>query len=185
MKPSEYSVEVEAIISPLKANLMAFVYALPPSAFFIYLYFKIFGKNNILHTSMNNFTFFLLLFAGILLHELLHGIGWSFFTENGFRSVKFGFNLKALTPYAHCKEALKYHHFIVGVALPAVVLGIIPIILAFIFGQSAFLLFGITFLFGAGGDLVVLHLILKNSSDSYIEDHPKKIGCIIYKKRDA
>ncbi len=177
----------EIVISPLKANLLAFVYVLPVSAFFVWLFIRYFGKTRFMTNAIDkNGVFFMVIFIGIFLHELLHGIGWGLFTKNGFKSIKFGFSFKILSPYSHCEEVLDYWKFIFGVTLPAIILGILPIVLSFLFVKSNLLIYGIIFLFGAGGDLVVFFNILKYPSENVkIIDHPSKIGCILIKKGDA
>ena len=146
--------KIELTISALAANILAFVYVLPPSAISVFLFIKMFGKSR-------------------------------FFTKDGFKSIKFGLSLKALMPYTHCSKVLGYYQFLLGVIFPAIILGILPMIFAFIFVKSWLLLYGIIFLFGAGGDLVIFFMILKHKSKNiFIMDHPQKIGCILLKKGD-
>ncbi len=177
----------EITITPWEANLYAFFGVLPIVVLLWAIFIKMVGKNNFWANAIpNGVVFFSVIILGIFIHEILHGIGWSFFAEKGFKSIKFGFSLKAFAPYCHCKEELRYFHFVLGVFLPALVLGIIPVILAFILKNSQLFLYGIIFLFGAGGDLVILAMLIKNyDSSSYIMDHPDKIGCIMIKKGDT
>ena len=58
------------------------------------------------------------IFVGILLHELLHGLGWVPFTKSGFRSLQFGFMTPEMAPYAHCKEPLPVYGYRIGIILP-------------------------------------------------------------------
>ena len=60
-------------------------------------------------------------------------------------NMKFGVIWKMLTPYCHCKEPLKVGQYILGGVMPAVILGIIPCIIAIIIGHFGLLLFGIFF----------------------------------------
>ena len=114
--------------------------------------------------------------TGIFFHELLHGIGWSFFVPKGMKSIKFGINWKFLAPYCHCKVPLKVRHYKIGGAMPLLILGIFPVIFALLFGNAAVLFFGILFIWGAGGDIIVLFMLQKLDNDSYIYDHPDKMG---------
>ena len=179
--------KIELTVSPLKANILAFIYVLPFAVLSVIAFIKLYGKNYLLmHAIENRVVFFAVIIFGIFFHEILHGIGWAFFTKNGFKSIKYGFSLKILSPYSHCEEPLGYYPFIFGVILPAVILGFLPIFLALKFKISSLLIYGIIFLFGAGGDFIFLFKILKFSSkDVLILDHPSKIGCIIIKKGDA
>lgn len=125
----------------------------------------------------------LALIGGIAVHELIHGITWSFFTKKGFRSIKFGFLVKMLTPYCHCNEPLKVTHYITGTIMPAVILGFLPSIMAIIFGNIPLLLFGTIFTVVAMGDFMIIYLIRNEDRNSLILDHPNEGGCYVLKKK--
>lgn len=121
---------------------------------------------------------------GIVVHELIHGIVWARFAPNGFRSIKFGILWKMLTPYCHCKEPLKVSQYIMGTIAPAIIVGILPSIIAIIIGNSSLLIFGIYFTMAAGGDFLIIYAIRKENREDLIQDHPSEAGCYIYKKLD-
>ena len=143
---------------------------------------------NIIHSiSFDNvgsdiFTIIGVMFIGIIVHELIHGVTWAGYTKNGFKSIKFGIMWKMLTPYCHCKEPLKVKHYIYGAITPAITLGIIPSILAIIIGNIWLLAFGIFFTIAAAGDFLIIDLIRKENKDDLVEDHPSEAGCYIYRK---
>ncbi len=114
--------------------------------------------------------------AGVIIHEILHGIGWSLYLHNGFKSIKFGFNWKFLSPYCHCREPLKVWQYIVGAALPLIILGILPAFIGILLGNSSILFFGVIFTWVAGGDIISLLMLSKLDKDIYIYDHPDKLG---------
>ncbi|WP_133259581.1 DUF3267 domain-containing protein [Pseudochryseolinea flava] len=120
------------------------------------------------------------LLGGIIAHELLHGLTWARFTSNGINSIRFGFIWKALTPYCHCTEALPIKAYRLGVAMPGIALGILPLVVAFLAGHVGLFLFGIMFTIAAGGDFAILYLIRQEKSNMMVLDHPHKIGCIIF-----
>ena len=60
-------------------------------------------------------------FAGVVVHELIHGLVWSFFCKDGLHSIHFGFQLKTLTPYCHCAQPLDKGGYIAGTLAPGVV----------------------------------------------------------------
>ena len=122
--------------------------------------------------------------AGIIMHEVLHGLGWSFFLSNGMKSVKFGINWKFLAPYCHCKSPMKAIHFGVGAALPLVILGILPVLAGIAMGKSSFLFFGILFTWGAGGDIISIFMLFKLDNGCIVYDHPDKPGFYIKKENN-
>ncbi len=131
---------------------------------------------------------FLLIFGiliiGIVLHELIHGIAWAKFAKKGFKSIKFGVLWKMLTPYCHCKEALNVRQYIIGAITPAIIMGIIPAVIAIVIGNLGLLIFGMFFTMAAGGDFLIINLIRKESSSDLVQDHPSEAGCFIYRKID-
>ncbi len=120
--------------------------------------------------------------AGILLHELLHGIGWVIFGGKSFRSLQFGVLWKYLSPYAHCKEPVKVRGYRAGIILPGVIVGILPGIYGIVAGQFGWVLFGIIFTWGAIADFVMWWILRKLPPDSQVIDHPEKVGCYVLKK---
>ncbi|UPZ38613.1 DUF3267 domain-containing protein [Sphingobacterium sp. PCS056] len=125
---------------------------------------------------------FLIMIVGIVLHELIHGITFSVYAKHGFKSIKFGFLVKMLTPYCHCKEPLKVNHYIIGALMPAIILGIIPALISLITGNIFLLLFAIFFTGAAAGDFLIVKLIWKEDRSSMVLDHPSEAGCYILKK---
>ncbi|HPC35450.1 MAG TPA: DUF3267 domain-containing protein [Candidatus Marinimicrobia bacterium] len=124
----------------------------------------------------------IILIIGIVLHELIHGITWAIFTKQGFKSLKFGVVWKMLTPYCHCKEVLNVKQYRIGSILPAIILGIVPSIIAILTGNFGLLIFGMLFTVASGGDFLTINLIRKENSTDLVLDHPSEIGCFIYRK---
>lgn len=122
------------------------------------------------------------LIGGILAHEFLHGVTWARFASRGFKSIRFGFIWKSMTPYCHCVEPLPSTAYKLGAFMPGLVLGIMPLAIAFFTGHVGLFLFGFSFTMAAGGDFLIIYLIRKERSDAWIQDHPSKIGCIVYRK---
>ena len=112
------------------------------------------------------------------MHELIHGI---------FRLCRIGFSASGsvlrvnFTPYCHCNEPLKVKHYPGGpYARPA--LGLLPMVVAFFVGSLFWLLFGIVFLSAAAGDLMVVWILRKETSETLVHDHVSEPGCWVYKK---
>ena len=115
-----------------------------------------------------------ILVGGVVVHELLHGISWMFYASIRLESIKFG--MKRLTPYCHCKVPLKIKHYRLGVAMPLIILGILPSVIATIIGDAALLRFGVFFSWVAGGDIILLFMTRNLGKETYVSDHPNKLG---------
>lgn len=116
---------------------------------------------------------------GIVAHELLHGIGWIFFTKGKFKAISFGIKWEYLTPYCHCSEPLRKWQFVIGAALPGFVLGILPAIISYFNGSFSWWFFGFFFTASAGGDIIALWMLRKVPKGVLIQDHPSELGFLV------
>jgi hypothetical protein len=190
----------EFTISALRANLLSPLIILPFVTLFILLFTFVWGIERMyIYSSLEDFfyvssggnfqvaeyilylTILLFFFGGIVIHEFLHGLGWSISCKNGFKSIEFGVKWNSLTPYTHCKEPLKAGAYKFGAALPGILMGFLPAILGILLGNILIFVIGNAFLFAAGGDFLSLWMARKISKDTTILDHPDKIGFIIVK----
>lgn len=133
-------------------------------------------------TISQSILFIAVLLIGIILHEFIHGIMWSFFIKGGFKSISFGIIWKFLTPYCHSKEPMIVRKYILGAIMPAIVLGIVPVIVSYFTGSLKLWIFGYIFTLAALGDFIMVWVLIKEKSDSLVQDHPTKVGCYIFDK---
>jgi len=186
-------------IDIVKANVFTILILIPISLLYVAPYyllhkgdstiinFKSFLESITINFGIAGIPLFILLISamGIIAHELIHGIVWSRYSKRGLKSIKFGFLWKILTPYCHCKEPLLLKNYIIGVIMPAIILGLLPAIYAIIFGNLGFLIFGIFFTMVAGGDFLIINLLRNEERNSLVADHPSEAGCYIYRiKKD-
>lgn len=182
------------VIDLKKANGVAGITLVVTAVSFNLLYFLLwpdhFDRNlfNIGGASIAGkiFRFFLpmlIILAGVVVHELLHGLTWSLFAKQGHRSIKYGILKKYGTPYCHCREPLQIRHYIIGALMPALILGFIPAVVALIIGSFSILLFGIFFIAAASGDFMVVRLLKNERGNDYVQDHPSEAGCYLFRER--
>jgi hypothetical protein len=158
------------------------LYSIPFSLVLCVLFFMIwksnFGFYEIYH-SLIGWKFFAAVVLGIPVHELIHGIFFAGFAKSGIRSVKFGIMRKVMLPYCHCSESLKISKYIIAAAAPGVVLGIFPVVYSFFAGRTDFLIFGIFYIIGAGGDFLMIWMLRNEKKSTFVLDHESKAGCWI------
>lgn len=116
---------------------------------------------------------------GIVIHELIHGLSWVVFGRKPFSSIKFGFQWKTFTPYAHLKEPVEINAYRLGAFLPGFILGILPYILSLVTGNADLFWFSLVHTSAAGGDWLVLWLLRKVKAGVQVEDHPTNAGCYV------
>jgi hypothetical protein len=125
---------------------------------------------------------FLLLF-GIFIHELIHMFTWALFAKKSLRAFKLGFQWKALTPYAHCKEPMDIQPYRIGSFTPGLLLGILPWIASLFTGDILLFFYGLLYTTAAGGDFLILWIIHNVKPNTLVEDHPSNAGCYIFEQQ--
>lgn len=171
-------------VSMEKANVISLVFALPPVILFSALFSLIWGYEGFGGDGasfLGSIVLFLLaVVAGVVIHELLHGVAWALASGKPFDSVEYGFKWKTLTPFAHCKAPICAKAYRIGALMPGLVLGILPATAGLLLGSGGLLVFGIVFTAAAGGDFLILWMIRNVPSNSLVEDHPTRAGCYVF-----
>ncbi len=124
--------------------------------------------------------FFPIFIVGIVAHELIHGLSWMFAGRLSFKQMKFGFQVKTLTPYAHCTVPIPKSAYVFGTLMPALILGLFPFLLSLINGSGWLFILSILFTFASAGDFLIVYLIRNVPWSALVEDHPKNAGCFVY-----
>lgn len=169
----------DATISPSQANNIALL-ILPLS-------FALFGgafwlrwRDELFHQLSQAPALLWVLFVfvlAILIHEGLHALGFLVVGQAPRTAVKFGFSWKMMAPYAHCHAPLTITAYRFSVALPGLLLGVLPAIASVIAGSLWWTIFGIMMIIAAGGDLAVLLAVRNVPSGTHVLDHPTAAGC--------
>jgi hypothetical protein len=182
----------EYTISIQKANLYSLIFVLPVLLFLGGPYLIRWGWQGIKESLLAidspvllPLMFFISVIIGIVIHELIHGIFWALRADKGWESIKFGIKWKMLTPYTHCKVPLKVKDYSLGVFMPGLILGILPVIIAIINGSFVLWIYGLIFTIAAGGDFVALIMLSSLDSEDLIQDHPREIGFILFEDNQS
>ncbi len=116
---------------------------------------------------------------GVVMHEWIHAITWMILGHKPFSKIKFGFQWKTLTPYAHLTEPVKVNIYRLGAFMPGLVLGILVFGLSLLLGDGNLFWFSLIHTSAAGGDWLVLWLIRNLKPGTMVEDHPTQAGCYV------
>ena len=123
--------------------------------------------------------FIAILAVSVVIHELLHGIGWAISSGKGWSVVRF--NINAMMPSCACKAALTRGQYLVGVLLPFLVLGTGSVVFLFLYpGTVSVLTMAVNFV-AAGADLLIALRAAKEKG-ALIADHPTQAGYIAFCK---
>lgn len=178
MEPEVVQNKRDLTISTARANLIVILICIPVILILVTLF-------NLLHGTLRfeltlNFVIFIgVVIIAVVIHELIHGIGWMIFGQKPWSAIKFGFQWKTFTPYAHLKEPVEVNAYRIGGFLPGLILGILPYLLSLLLGDVNLLLFGLLNIAGAGGDWLMLWLLRGVPKGALVEDHPTKVGCYV------
>jgi hypothetical protein len=165
-------------ISMEKANLYGGLFFAVPAAVIQWISFHFlhgpdsFGSANILLLAMATA-------ASIVIHELIHGVSWVFFGRKPLSVIKFGFQWKTFTPYAHIKEPLEVNAYRLGAFMPGLFLGILPFLASLMTGSGDLFWFSLLHTSAACGDWLVLWIIRGVKAGVLVEDHPSNAGCYV------
>ncbi len=64
--------------------------------------------------------------------------------------------------------------------MPLIILGILPLLLAYPLRSVSLLLWGIIFITSAAGDILMIWKLRKEPASLLVQDHPKEAGCMIF-----
>lgn len=129
-------------------------------------------------SSVGGFTTLLIVFGlSIVVHELLHALGFWLVGGVAWRRIKFGFSWKGFAPYAHCRDPLQTTAYRISVLLPGLLLGMVPGVVGVILQLPLLVMWATLMLLAAGGDTAVLWAVRKVPSQAKVLDHPSEVGC--------
>lgn len=163
-----------------EAALKSVLYAAPFLAFLAPLYRLALIQRSIL-PDVSGIRFYFLLGAilavNTILHELLHGIGWALIGQAGWDSISFCLN--GILPSCSCHLVLKKDSYLIGILLPAMVLGSLSCLFLAVCPGTVSVFATLTNFTMAGADLAIAMEALKGDF-IFMESHPIKAGFIGY-----
>lgn len=169
-------------VSLARANVLTLAISLPLVALMLVVYRLLAPEGAppaVGGTLATALAFLALVVVGILAHEGIHGLAWAYFGRLPLGRIRFGLQVKTLTPYAHALDAMPARAYRLGALLPALVLGVLPFAVGTAAGSAGWALYGMIFTFAAGGDMLVLWLIRGVDARARVLDHPSRAGCIV------
>jgi len=166
----------EIILDLKKVNLISVLFSVLILTFQILFYQQITSQSNVTLNLKTIGIITLAFIGGIILHELIHGICFAQYAKKGFKAIKFGIIWKHFVIYCHCDEPLNVNPYRLSLIMPAVILGIIPSLIAYITHSFPLLFWSCLMLIGALGDFICLWMMRSFNNSIEIMDHPNKIG---------
>jgi hypothetical protein len=165
-------------VSMTRANVVVMFISIPVVILQFVIFIGLHGIEN-LGLTWNSLLLIVAVLLGVVIHELIHGLSWVIFGRKPFSAVRFGFQWKTFTPYAHLTEPVEVNAYRLGAFLPGFILGILPFILSLIRSSGDLFWFSLIHTSAAGGDWLILWLIRNVKAGMQVEDHPTNAGCYV------
>ncbi len=115
--------------------------------------------------------------ASAVAHEGLHALAMTLVAGVPWRTIRFGMRWRDGIAYVHSPVPMTVRAYRVVLAVPGVVLGLLPALLGLALGNGWLVLYGYVMLASALGDAVMLRLLAPLDGDTLVRDHPTKVGC--------
>jgi hypothetical protein len=165
-------------ISMARANVVVLFISIPVAILQFAIFRVVHGAEN-LETTWNIVVLISVVLLGVVAHELIHGVTWAIVGRKPLSAIKFGFQWKTFTPYAHLQEPVQVSAYRIGAFMPGLILGIFTYILSLLLGDGNLFWFSLVHTSASGGDWLILWLIHNVKSGMQVEDHSTNAGCYV------
>ena len=182
MQQKGYKIK-NVVINTQQARPLCILIMLPFMALAFWIYYHVNGFD--LDCLSLGFVVALIVLISCLtiLHELIHGITWGFFAKNHFHSIDFGIIWNSFSPYCTCSEPLKKWQYLLGTAMPTLVLGGGGAVAAVMTNQLLLFFAAECMIFSGGGDFqIILRSILTDKRESVYCSHPYECSLVVFEK---
>ena len=144
-----YSYEINPVLLNILATILfIFLLAILPIAF------------NLSFTSNITPLFFVLIFFWLILHEILHAVGFGIFKGTKWSNITLGMLIEKGIFYCMCKQEISKANILVAIAFPFFFIGIVTLIIAIFINSFLLYFLSIINIAGAIGDIVMFFAIL-------------------------
>jgi hypothetical protein len=178
----------DATMSVIRANLIAIVWLPVSGGLALGPFVLLWGAERIESAlpAATDLRFALpVLAVSVLLHEILHAVGFRLLGQAPREAIRIGFQRRTLTPFASCSTPVRANAYRSAALLPGAVLGLVPVLAGCLAGNATMVLYGWVMLAVAGGDLAAVWAIRDVPGEVLVLDHPQRVGCRITEKQVA
>ena len=158
----------------MKKNLKYYTYKLDLkllNIFAIILFIVIGGivlyieKNDNYIIDFDIIVFLVLVFVWLIVHELLHGLGFGIFKEVKIKNLTFGMFLEKGIFYVMCKQNVGRRVILTSLCFPVVIIGIVTLIIGMYINSFMLVYLSIINIVASIGDIVMIIYFIKAPKD--------------------
>ena len=184
---AEGYVRHDLTVSVAKANWLGLLVTMPFVLVLMGL-FTVLTPMDYEKSSMADASFFPLVVVAVVLlltvlHELIHGAVFGWFAPHRYKAIQFGVIWSMMTPYCACTEPLTRNQYILGAAMPTIVVGFLPAAIAIAMNDLGWFVIALLMVIGGGGDMLIIWKLITFHTDSkevVFCDHPTEPGLVAY-----
>lgn len=120
------------------------------------------------------------LLAGIIINEIIKALTFLVLTDIKLKNLKYGINYLNITPYVHCKHAIKLNTFRTTTFTTVFVMVFAPAITCIITGFYPLIIFNAIFLIISGSDIFTLWKTRALKGNLLVTYHAERAGVSVY-----
>lgn len=109
--------------------------------------------------------FFILMFIWLIIHELLHGIGFAIFKSVDNKNITFGMFLEKGVFYCMCKQNINKKVILTSLLFPVTIIGVITLVIGMIINNYELVYLSILNIVSSIGDIVMIIYFLMCPND--------------------
>jgi hypothetical protein len=166
-------------ISLERANVLALAMLPLLVAALVGPFFVLYGWNDLamsIELLFGSWSNLIVLAIAIVAHETLHAVG---FLLGGAPPASLHFGVQKMSPYAGCRAPLEIGAYRLAIALPGLVLGVLPWLWGMATGAGWLVLWAAVMLMASAGDMIIFWITRRLPYDTTVLDHPTRAGCQI------
>ena len=138
--------------------------------------------NYVFHPNKVLFSFILII-GYMILHELLHSLGYFLYGAK-YKNIVYGIELEKGIFYCLCKENIKRKNILNSLFFPLFYIGILTYIISFIIDSPYLLILSIFNISGCSGDILTFNFISRLNSDIEFSEFDNTTSFSIYTDND-
>lgn len=132
----------------------------------------------------NILIFIVLIFMWLVLHELLHGIGFALFKEVDKKNITFGMFLEKGVFYCMCKQKINKKVILTSLLFPVTFIGVVTLIVGMVVNSFLLVYLSVLNIVSSIGDIVMTIYFLRAPDDIIYLDLDDCTSFSVISKRD-
>ena len=135
-------------------------------------------------TDIDTLSLVLLVFIWLIIHELLHGIGFIIFREVKIKNLTFGMFLEKGIFYVMCKQNINRRIILTSLCFPVVIIGLITLMVGMYINSFMLVYLSILNIVASIGDIVMIIYFIKAPRDIIYLDLDDPISFTVVSDKD-